>query len=127
MRPEFYTGREGSYNAIPDINWFTEKGGIPDWDKVGYCLSLQINGRQADVLRDRDDNDFFVMFNAGLEMATFFVPSAIDRKRWFRAVDTSLNSPDDIPPAGSEEPLATPNKYPVKARSMVVLISKGVL
>jgi glycogen operon protein len=127
MRPEFYTGREGSYNAIPDINWFTEKGGTPDWDKVGYCLALQINGRRADVLRDRDDNDFFIMFNAGLEPAMFFVPSAADRKRWFRAVDTSLNSPDDIPPAGSEEPLAAPNKYSVKARSMVVLISKSVL
>jgi glycogen operon protein len=124
MRPEFYTGREGSYNAIPDINWFNEKGGSPDWEKIGGCLALQINGRQADVLRDKDDNDFFIMFNAGLDQTVFYVPPTADRKRWFRAIDTGLYSPKDILPAGSEEPLAVFNKYAVNARSTVVLISK---
>ena len=127
MRPEFYTGREGSYNAIPDISWYNEKGGSPDWERIGYCLALQVNGRRADVLRDKDDNDFFIMFNAGQEPTTFFIPSAADRKRWFRAVDTSLYSPGDILPVGNEEPLASSNKYTVKARSAVILISKSVV
>ncbi|MCL1837427.1 MAG: glycogen debranching protein GlgX [Treponema sp.] len=124
MRPEFYTGREGNYNAIPDINWYTEKGTSPDWDKIGYSLALQINGRRADVLRDKDDNDFFLMFNAGLDPVMFIVPAANDRKRWFRVVDTSLKSPRDILSAGSEEPLVPPHRYKVKARSTVVLLSK---
>jgi glycogen operon protein len=125
MRPEFYTGRDGNYNAIPDINWFNEQGMSPDWDKIGYCLALQINGRRADVLRDKDDSDFFVMFNAGLEPTVFYIASACDRKIWFRAVDTSLNSPGDILPAGSEEVLPNQHKYTVKARSMAILVSKN--
>jgi glycogen operon protein len=125
MRPEFYTGRHGNYNAIPDISWYSEKGTVPDWEKIGYCLSLQINGRRADVLRDKDDADFFVMFNASLDPVVFFVPAAGDRKMWFRAVDTSLNSPDDILPAGSEISLPNQHKYTVKARSMTILISKS--
>ena len=124
MRPEFYTGREGSYNAIPDINWYNEKGACPDWDKLGYGLALQINGRRADVLRDKDDNNFFIMFNAGIEPITFSIPPSTDRNKWFRAVDTSLNTHSDILPAGSEVPLSPPFKYRVKPRSTVILISK---
>ena len=125
MRPEFYTGRDGNYNAIPDISWYNEKGAVPDWDKIGYCLALQINGRRADVLRDKDDADFFIMFNASLDPVTFYVTAAGDRKTWFRAVDTSLTSPNDILSAGSEVVLPNQHKYTVKARSMAILISKS--
>ena len=126
MRPEFYTGREGSYNAIPDIHWFDEKGVNPDWDKIGSCLALQINGRRADTLRDKDNNDFFIMFNTGVDPAVFTVPAAADRKHWFQAVDTIQNFPGDILPAGSEKPLAIPGRYTVMARSTVILISKSI-
>jgi glycogen operon protein len=125
MRPEFYTGREGSYNAIPDIYWYDEKGGNPDWDQLGYALALLINGRRADVTRDRDVNDFYIMFNASLDPVVFSIPAANDRRQWFRAVDTTLISPNDILPEGSEEQL-TSNKYSVKSRSVVILISKNI-
>jgi glycogen operon protein len=125
MRPEFYTGREGSYNAIPDINWYDEKGGAPKWDKLGYPLALLINGRHADVTRDRDNNDFYLMFNASLDNVVFSIPAANDRRQWFRVVDTTLLSPQDILPEGSEEPIPLTNKYKVKSRSVVILISKS--
>jgi len=125
MRPEFYTGREGSYNAIPDISWYDEKGGAPNWDKLGYPLALLINGRHAEVTRDRDNNDFYLMFNASLEPVVFSIPAANDRRQWFRVVDTTYLSPHDILSEGSEEPLALSNKYNVKARSVVILISKA--
>jgi glycogen operon protein len=125
MRPEFYTGREGAYNAIPDISWYTEKGLTPDWDKIGYCLALYINGSKADVLRDQDDNDFFIMFNASLDPVVFTIAETPDAKVWSRAVDTSLRPPDDILSMGNEKPLASLPKYTVKARSMVILISKA--
>ena len=125
MRPEFYTGHEGTYNATPDICWYNEKGMSPDWDKIGYALALQINGRQADVTRDKDVSDFFIMLNAGLDPVTFFIPPAAGCIPWYRVVDTSLKSPLDILPDGNEEPLAQPNKYKVNPRSMVMLISKN--
>jgi glycogen operon protein len=124
MRPEFYTGRGGNYNAIPDIDWFNEKGASPDWDKIGYTLALQINGRRANVMRDKDDNDFFIMFNAGLDMVNFIIPPATNRKCWHLAVDTSKNSPYDILSPGSEEAIKIP-KYRVNARSTVILLSKN--
>jgi hypothetical protein len=65
------------------------------------------------------------MFNAGLDPVIFSVPPANDRKKWFRAVDTSLSSPNDILSAGYEEPLVLLGKYKVKSRSTVILISKN--
>jgi glycogen operon protein len=126
MRPEFYTGRGGSYNAIPDICWYDEKGFIPDWDKVGYHLALQVVGSRADTLADRDDNDFYIMFNAALEGQAFKLAELPAKKEWFRVVDTGLASPQDILPPGSEKILPSQRTYPVKARSMAILISKDM-
>ena len=125
MRPEFYTGREGNYNAIPDINWYNEKGMSPDWERIGYGLALQINGRRAEIQRDKDEYDFYMMFNSGPDSILFTIPPAADHKIWFRVVDTCHNSPDDILPAGKEEALAIPNRYNTEPRSTVILISKN--
>ncbi|MDR2662325.1 MAG: glycogen debranching protein GlgX [Treponema sp.] len=126
MRPEFYTGRDGSYNAIPDIAWFDEAGGTPDWEQIGCCLAMRVDGSRADILADQDDNDFFIMFNSGSKKVTFSVCKALERKRWVRAVDTGLSPPEDILLPGTEKELAYSDRYTVQARSMVILISKIV-
>jgi glycogen operon protein len=125
MRPEFYTGRGGNYNAIPDISWFDEKGPVPDWEKVGYFLALRVDGRKAETLADRDDNDFYLMFNSGQEIHPFKL-SELKKKEWFRVVDTGLNPPNDILPVGYEKSLPSQHTYPVKGRSMAILISKDI-
>ena len=124
MRPEFYTGRDGNYNAIPDISWFTEDGETPDWDDIGPCLALRMDGSRADIKADRDDNDFFIMFNAGMEEADFNVCEPLDGKKWVRAIDTGLLPPEDILLPGSEKPLVNPEIYRVREKSLVVLISR---
>jgi glycogen operon protein len=124
MRPEFYTGRDGSYNAIPDITWFDEDGNIVDWDKIGYCMAMRMDGSKADILADKDDNDFFIMFNGGNKKIAFSVCDPLGSKGWFRAVDTALPSPEDILLPGTEKPLDIPDCYVVRERSMVILISK---
>jgi glycogen operon protein len=124
MRPEFYTGRDGNYNAIPDISWFDDKGRVPDWDTLEHCLALRMDGSRADILADRDDNDFFIMFNNGPKAVKFRVCDPMEGKTWVRAADTGLPSPDDIMLPGTEAPLENPNAYMVKDRSIVILISR---
>jgi glycogen operon protein len=124
MRPEFFTGRGGKYNAIPDITWFNEKGEIPDWDKTGSCLALRIDGTKADVQADRDDNDFFIMLNSGLKPVNFTICAAPKGKLWALTVDTAIPSPDDILLPGREKPYPADNHYMVKDRSIVIFISK---
>jgi isoamylase len=124
MRPEFYTGKGGTYKGIPDISWFNEKGAPIDWEKIDYYLALRLLGTKADTLADRDDNDFFIMFNANSESYTFTIADPPPKKKWYRAVDTGQTSPSDILLPGTEELLALQNSYSVKARSTVILISK---
>lgn len=124
MRPEFYTGRDGNYNAIPDISWFDEEGETPDWEKIGPCLALRMDGSKAEVLADKDDNDFFIMFNGGEKDVDFTISEPIDGKTWVRVVDTALPSPDDIiAPPDAGKPLDPTETYAVKGRSMVILVS----
>jgi glycogen operon protein len=124
MRPEFFTGKGGAYNGIPDISWFDEGGEDIDWDEIGYYLALRLLGTKADTLADRDDNDFYIMFNANADPYTFKIADPPPKKKWYRAVDTGHTSPNDILPLGNEEPLASQKSYSVKARSIVILISK---
>jgi glycogen operon protein len=125
MRPEFYTGRDGNYNAIPDISWFDENGDAPDWEKNEPCLALRMDGSRADIMADRDDNDFFIMFNSGERELAFSVAEPPEGKDWFLAVDTGLPSPEDILLPGYEKPLADAETYPIKGRSLVILLSKN--
>ena len=127
MRPEFYTGRDGNYNAIPDISWFDEKGAIVNWDTIGGYFAMRVEGSKSETLADRDDNDFYIMLNSCSEIQGFTLAEAPGKKTWFRAVDTGLQSPNDILVPGDEEIiLPSQHAYPVKARSIVILISKDV-
>jgi glycogen operon protein len=124
MRPEFYTGRGGAYNAIPDISWFDESGVTIDWEKIGNYLALRLLGSKADTLADRDDNDFYIMLNSNAEVYNFTIADPPSKKKWYRVVDTGLSSPNDILSLGNEEYLSSQRSYSVKARSIVILISK---
>ncbi|MCL2721489.1 MAG: glycogen debranching protein GlgX [Treponema sp.] len=124
MRPEFYTGRGGDYRAIPDISWFDEKALVPDWDKVGDYLALRVDGSKAETLSDRDDNSFYLMFNSDIDLQPFILADPPAKKEWYRVVDTGMPAPNEILSPGNEERLSSQRSYSVKARSIVILISK---
>jgi len=126
MRPEFYTGRGGAYKGIPDITWYNDKGEIPNWNDVGVYLALRLIGTKADTLADRDDNDFYIMFNPNTEIKNFTLALPPPKKEWWCKADTGKTSPNDILLPGNEEKLTSQKKYSVKARSMVILISKEI-
>jgi glycogen operon protein len=126
MRPEFFTGRGGDYKGIPDISWYDEKGESPDWDEIGYYLALHLYGSKAEIFGDRDENDFFIMFNASTDTQGYVLADPPPKKEWMRVVDTGLHSPNDIMLPGYEKKLPSQHVYPVKARGMVILISKDI-
>ncbi|MDR2521589.1 MAG: glycogen debranching protein GlgX [Spirochaetaceae bacterium] len=123
MRPEFYTGHKGKYNAPPDVVWFNAKGDVIDWQKTEYAFSCILNGTKADTLADKDDYDFFLMFNAGLKDVVFTLCELSPGKLWHLVVDTSFSSPEDFIPPGKTSPLENQIRYGVKARSAVILFA----
>ncbi|GMO27911.1 MAG: glycogen debranching protein GlgX [Termitinemataceae bacterium] len=123
-RPEFYSGKDGSYNAAPEIIWLDNDGGKIDWGKKDSVFSFILFGTRSTIESDRGENDFFIMFNAGNNICNFKIYPSDCGKTWFRAIDTSLSSPDDICPAGCEAFLDSQTNYALKGRSIAVLLSK---
>ncbi|UCF96954.1 MAG: glycogen debranching protein GlgX [Spirochaetaceae bacterium] len=123
-RPEFYSGEDRDRNSIPDITWFDERGEKMDWEKAEGCLAYRLDGSKAEIDADRDDNDFFVMFNSLEEDREFVICAPPDGKSWHLAIDTALSSPQDFLDPGRERPLAGQDRYTLVTRSAVVLLAR---
>ncbi len=95
-----------------DVHWY---GVGPHVDlsheshSVAYCLHGASEG----------DCDLYVMINAYHEPLDFEIQESPARS-WRRAIDTALESPDDIADPGKEPPVAS-LRYRVQPRSVVVL------
>ena len=123
-RPEFYTGKDANYNAIPDISWYDPSGKPPDWARLDQAIAARIDGSRADIVADRDDNDFFMMFNASVSPIRFQVCAPPTGQRWHLSVDTALPSPEDIRDPGSEPVLTPQGEYLLAPRSLVLLLAR---
>jgi len=123
-RPEFFTGQDADFNSTPDITWYDEKGESPDWATIDARIAARIDGSKAEILADRDDNDFYLIFNAKEESAVFKVAPAPLARRWHRVVDSSLPSPEDFCEQGFEPILVPKEEYALAPRSFVLLISR---
>ncbi|MCX7025213.1 MAG: glycogen debranching protein GlgX [Spirochaetes bacterium] len=122
-RPEFFTGGDASFNALPDVAWFAPDGTTPDWARLEQTIGMRIDGSKADIIADRDDNDFFIIFNASTEPVRFAICPPPDHARWCRVVDTNLPSPRDIVERGEEEILMHQDSFIAAPFSLVVLLS----
>ncbi len=123
-RPEFFTGKDADYNAMPDIMWYDDKGRSPDWARIERMIAWRLDGSHADILADRDDNDFYVICNAWPEARRFIVHPAPYGKLWARAIDTALPSPLDIASPGTEAIISPQGSYLLEGRSLVLLMAK---
>jgi isoamylase len=113
-RPRYFTG-ETNARGLPDISWHGTRIGQPDWSPGSRVLSFTLAGFNGEA-------DIHVIMNMYWEPLEFELPSIADR-RWHRAVDTALDSPDDICEPGKEQQV-TDAAYRAQGRSVVVMISK---
>ncbi len=124
-RPEFFTGKDANYNALPDIAWFAPDGTPPSWVDMSSAISARLDGSKADIVADRDDNDFFIMLNATDEAVDFTVCAPQTGWTWHRAVDTSRPSPDDMTPHGAEPPVDHALPYRLESKSLALLLARA--
>jgi len=114
-RSRFFDGRTNE-RGMPDVQWHGTELGAPHWDDAGArVLAYTLAGFE-------DEADIHVMLNMYWEDVSMAIPPAPGR-RWYRAIDTALASPDDIAAPGSEAPVEA-DRYRVVGRSVVVLVSR---
>lgn len=116
-RARYFDGQLNE-RGVADASWHGCQVNCPGWqDPDARVLAFTLGGFGTDP-------DIHVMMNMFWEPLSFDLPHIPDRA-WYRSVDTSLPSPDDIAEQG-EEIRISGGKYTVNGRSVVILISKDL-
>jgi len=123
-RTTFFAGHDVDSDDYPDIHWYSSSGQQAEWDPTDKRLMCLLDGSKVETGAETDDVDVLMMFNADERSHLFFVPPAPHETKWHVVIDTSLPSPKEIRPPGQEVPLFPVYAYHVKARSIVVFISR---
>ncbi|MCC7370194.1 MAG: glycogen debranching protein GlgX [Chloroflexi bacterium] len=114
-RSRFFTG-ETNERLLPDVAWHGCELNAPGWnDPNSRILAYTMGGFGTDP-------DLHVMLNMDGSALPFELP-IVHGRRWYRVVDTSLPSPEDIAEDGQEVAIAD-GAYIVNSHSVVVLISR---
>ena len=110
-KEKFYTDAE--------IQWFGPQGGSPNWadprEKRFACL-----------IDEDEQNALYLMFNAGADAVDFGLPPLLPGTRWYLAVDTSRQAPQDLFAAGEEPLWENPQTYCLNPRSSAILLARGI-
>lgn len=121
QRPEFYTGIDTNRNRRPDIAWFGANGLTVDWTSTDGCLAVYIDGTELGAIEDREDDDFYIMFNGAKEERRFVIPEAPAGLEWVTMLDTAALPPLDCFEPGYEKPLGVVEELDLHSQSMRVL------
>lgn len=114
-RSRYFTG-EINQRGLADLSWHGCELNEPNWDDPNACALAATSGGVG------NEADIHMMMNMHWEPLSFAIPSVPGRK-WYRAIDTSLDSPNDIV-IPSQEIEINAERYQVNDRSVVVLISR---
>jgi len=117
----FDRGTEGNQSTLGDylskarIEWHGVEIGKPDWGDSSHSLALSLHNFAATEMR-------YIAINAYWEALEFELPpvSGDQNGGWFRLLDTSLPSPDDIVEEAAGFPVGGPT-YRVNPRSIIML------
>lgn len=111
----YFTGTVND-RGLADITWHGCELEAPNWDDPdNRVLSVTLGGAE-------DDADIHTIMNMDWEPLEFAIPD-VQGRRWYRAIDTALDAPDDIAEPG-QELLVPGSRYRSDGHSVVVLISK---
>ena len=100
-----------------DIHWYDPQGGLPDWDD-------QEENQFACLIHEDERRALFLMFNAGTEPVDFGLPPVPTGSRWYLAVDTAHEAPQDLFAAGDELPCTDQQSYRLDSRSSAILLAR---
>ncbi|NVL89779.1 MAG: glycogen debranching protein GlgX [Desulfobacterales bacterium] len=121
-RPRFLTGEDRNGDKYPDVSWQGLELGRPDWSEDAGVLAFLLDG--SELAGGERDDDFFVILNGDRVKHSFEIPRPPGGRNWFRIIDTSRPSPEDILDKDKGKPVILERKYSVLPMAAVVFISR---
>jgi glycogen operon protein len=112
-RTSFLTGETDAARRIPDIRWYDAELGPAHWDDPETrFLSFTLAGTTP------AEQDLHVLVNMSEQVERVDLPPVADG-HWYVAVDTEMESPEDIITPDAQIPWTQP-QYLCQPRSVVV-------
>ena len=123
QRRKFFLGKDLDADHIPDLSWFGKDLEKPFWDDPELrTLCFQIDGGEEES--ELGDYHLFFILNADSNPQFVQLPQLTNGKRWYRVIDTSLESGEDFLDPGREIRIDPPDHYLANPRTTIVLIGK---
>ena len=122
-RAHFLTGEDNNRDKHPDIRWHGLEVDKPDWSEEARVLAFTLDG--SELPGEQKDDDFCVILNGDRVKQKFEIPWPKKGRTWFRIVDTSRPSPEDILDEGQGVAVMPERRYSVLPSTAVIFISKG--
>ncbi len=121
QRRRFFSGQDLDADSVPDVVWYGNSLGRPDWDNPELrLLCFQLDGGEEPS--DLGEYRLFLILNADYRLQPVQLPALPGGKSWRRIIDTSLPAGEDFCSPGEEVRLDPPSGYLVSPRSTVVLL-----
>jgi len=114
-RRQYYWGNKDSHGR-PEIMWHGIRLEQPDWGHESHSFAFTLSGFDNDV-------DMHLMISAYAGPLRFELPQPQPGQCWFRCIDTSLPSPNDIADEGQETQIFN-GTYELAPQSVAVVIAK---
>lgn len=118
-----FQNRDYVGSGYPDISFHGEKAWDCDWSANSRIFALMLCGKHASGGMKEDDY-VYVAMNMYWETLEFEVPALPENMKWRVAVNTDMQSPDDIFDYGKEPILEDQSKILIGSRSIIVLAGR---
>jgi glycogen operon protein len=118
-RRRYLTGEQDDTPMIRNISWHGVTPGHPDFGDGSRFIAWMLEAFQTG---ERSDVPIYIAANAYWEPLEIELPDTPDR-RWYRVIDTTLPSGQDIVPEEEAAFLPTP-KMTIQPRSTVVCVAR---
>ncbi len=125
-REHFFHKQRAHAHHDPEISWHGVKPFSPCWEPHIKLVAFSLHPSWSDDPDSEKGISIYIAFNAWNGMINLSLPPLEKSKEWFRVVDTSHKSPEDIRSLGDEAPLDEKGRYSLHPQSMIILISKKV-
>jgi isoamylase len=120
---EHFHNRDVVGSGYPDISWHGTRAWYADWSDASRVLAFLLCGKHAKGGRSQDDY-IYVAINNYWDALDFEIPRPPEGMTWRIAVNTGMESPEDIFERGSEPVLDPQQHCMVGPRSIVVLVGR---
>jgi glycogen operon protein len=119
-----FSNRDYMGSGYADISWHGTQAWHADWSETSRVIAFMLCGKHAKNGTARD-NHLYVALNFYWDALPFELPRLPLGMRWHIAVNTSMQSPDDVSEVGHEPVLGDQSHVLVGGRSIVVLVGKS--